>query len=149
LCTSPPIYQDMLWRLRPDLFIELGTSGGGSAAFWMHVMEQYNPNAKVLTMDPSIKGAGSQKSTPLQPWNYGAVKRFCPHCIPANESKVSSGGYGCILKGREQASVKRYHSNMYSSQKIKERNTACLSSTSPFLSPLSSVRPGSGATFNS
>lgn len=80
---------DMLWRLRPDLFIELGTSGGGSAAFWAHVMAQYNPNAKVLTMDPSIQGAGSQKSAPLQPWNYGAVKRFCPHCIAANESKVT------------------------------------------------------------
>lgn len=92
------VIADMLWRLRPDLFIELGTSGGGSAAFWAHVMAQYNPNAKVLTMDPSIQGAGSQKSAPLQPWNYGAVKRFCPHCIAANESKAWKRGNIQFLK---------------------------------------------------
>jgi hypothetical protein len=37
----------MLWRLKPDLVIELGTSGGGSAVFFAHVMQQYNKHAKV------------------------------------------------------------------------------------------------------
>jgi cephalosporin hydroxylase len=44
---------DLLWRLRPDLVIELGTSGGGSAAFYGHVMKEYNPNARLLTIDPA------------------------------------------------------------------------------------------------
>ena len=39
-------------------------------------------------MDPSVQGAGSQKSTPLVPWNHGAVKRFCPHCVAANETAL-------------------------------------------------------------
>ena len=34
------VIADMLWRIRPDLVIELGTSGGGSAHFFAHVMEQ-------------------------------------------------------------------------------------------------------------
>jgi cephalosporin hydroxylase len=44
---------DLLWRMRPDLVIELGTSGGGSAAFYGHVMKEYNPKARLLTIDPA------------------------------------------------------------------------------------------------
>lgn len=86
------VIADMLWRLRPDLLIELGTSGGGSAHFLMHVMEQYNPKAKLLTMDPALPGAGSARSEPLVAWNAAAVRRFCPHCTPANESAVWKRG---------------------------------------------------------
>ena len=43
------VIADMLWRIRPDLVIELGTSGGGSAHFFAHVMEQYNPKARTAT----------------------------------------------------------------------------------------------------
>jgi len=42
------VIADMLWRVQPDLVIELGTSGGGSAHFFAHIMEAYNPNAKVI-----------------------------------------------------------------------------------------------------
>ena len=33
------VIADLLWRLRPELVIELGTSGGGSAHWMMHVMQ--------------------------------------------------------------------------------------------------------------
>eukprot|EP00662_Eupelagonemidae_sp_cell21_P027641 gene27641-9556_t len=39
---------DLLWRIRPDLIIELGTSGGGSAHFFAHVMRQYDATARPL-----------------------------------------------------------------------------------------------------
>jgi cephalosporin hydroxylase len=45
------VIADMLWRIQPDLVIELGTSGGGSAHFFAHIMEAYNPNAKVIEID--------------------------------------------------------------------------------------------------
>ena len=46
----------------------------------------------------SGQGAGSQKSTPLQPWNHASVRRFCPHCTPANESAVWKRGNIRFLK---------------------------------------------------
>ena len=53
---------------------------------------RYNPKAKILTMDPSVQGAGSQKSRPLVPWNEASVRRFCPHCTPANETALWKRG---------------------------------------------------------
>ena len=41
------------------LVVELGTSGGGSAAFYSHVMSQYDPAARLLTMDPADAAATS------------------------------------------------------------------------------------------
>jgi cephalosporin hydroxylase len=54
---------DMLWRVQPDLVIELGTSGGGSVFYYSHIMERYNPSARLLTIDPA---AGPWDGTPLQ-----------------------------------------------------------------------------------
>ena len=39
---------DLLWRLRPRLLIELGTSGGGGALFYARVMSAYDADAQVL-----------------------------------------------------------------------------------------------------
>jgi cephalosporin hydroxylase len=43
--------QDMLWRVKPDLVIEIGTNTGGGAIFYSTVMRAYNPNAKIVTLD--------------------------------------------------------------------------------------------------
>eukprot|EP00929_Paragymnodinium_shiwhaense_P088084 TRINITY_DN48292_c0_g1_i1.p1 TRINITY_DN48292_c0_g1~~TRINITY_DN48292_c0_g1_i1.p1 ORF type:complete len:356 (-),score=34.80 TRINITY_DN48292_c0_g1_i1:93-1160(-) len=42
----------LLWRVQPDLLIELGTNTGGGAIFYATVMREYNPNSLVLTIDP-------------------------------------------------------------------------------------------------
>ena len=68
---------DLIWRVQPDLLIELGTSGGGSAWYWAHIMSGYNTQAKVLTMDPA---SGGLTGTPLKSWNGPSVRNFCPHC---------------------------------------------------------------------
>lgn len=75
----------MLWRIQPDLVIELGTSGGGSSNFFGHIMEQYNPRAKILTMDPAMLKLTGQRE--LVDWNYREIKEFCPHCRPANTQR--------------------------------------------------------------
>lgn len=41
----------LLWQLRPDLIIELGTMCGGSAVFYARTALGYNPHARVLTFD--------------------------------------------------------------------------------------------------
>ena len=77
---------DLLWRLQPDLVIELGTSGGGSAAFYAHVMNEYNPSSKLLTMDPSD---GMHTRRPLVEWNWNEVMVACgADCVPAVRSRV-------------------------------------------------------------
>lgn len=69
---------DLIWRLKPDLLIELGTNGGGSAFFYAFIMRAYNPQAKVVTIDPMR----------TKDWNLDAVKRVCPHCIDARDTAL-------------------------------------------------------------
>ncbi|CAK0899233.1 unnamed protein product [Prorocentrum cordatum] len=42
------VIMDMLGRVQPDLVIELGTAGGGSAFFYARIMREYNPSARIL-----------------------------------------------------------------------------------------------------
>ena len=75
---------DLLWRVRPSLLIELGTSGGGGALFYARIMRGYDPDAQVLTIDPA---SASHKafSKPLVDWNHEGMRRFCPHCKAAKD----------------------------------------------------------------
>jgi cephalosporin hydroxylase len=43
--------QDMLWRVKPDLVVEIGTNTGGGAVFYASIMRAYNPDAKIVTLD--------------------------------------------------------------------------------------------------
>lgn len=69
---------DLIWRLKPDLIIELGTAGGGSAFFYGIIMTAYNPNAHIITLDPMR----------LQDWNVHEVKKVCSHCISGKETAL-------------------------------------------------------------
>jgi|EP00970_Alexandrium_tamarense_P007973 cephalosporin hydroxylase len=69
---------DLLWRVQPDLVIELGTSGGGSSFYYEHIMNEYNPHARILTIDPA-SGSGLS-GIPLKQWNDHQVKQHCPFC---------------------------------------------------------------------
>eukprot|EP00581_Thalassiosira_minuscula_P013883 CAMPEP_0183736142 /NCGR_PEP_ID=MMETSP0737-20130205/48602_1 /TAXON_ID=385413 /ORGANISM="Thalassiosira miniscula, Strain CCMP1093" /LENGTH=335 /DNA_ID=CAMNT_0025970075 /DNA_START=147 /DNA_END=1154 /DNA_ORIENTATION=- len=44
--------QEILWDLRPELVIETGTFNGGGAVFYASIMRYYNPESKVITIDP-------------------------------------------------------------------------------------------------
>ena len=67
---------DLIWRLKPDLLIELGTAGGGSAYYYGMIMHAYNEDAKVVTIDPMRDFN----------WNQNEVDMLCPHCINARET---------------------------------------------------------------
>ena len=45
------IIQEIIWDTKPDLLIETGTQNGGSALFYAFIMQQYNPYAKIVTID--------------------------------------------------------------------------------------------------
>jgi cephalosporin hydroxylase len=45
------ITQEIISEVKPDLIVEAGTFMGGSAALWAMVLEQVNPNGRVITID--------------------------------------------------------------------------------------------------
>jgi cephalosporin hydroxylase len=45
------ITQEILHEVKPDVVIETGTFAGGSAALWATLMDQINPDARVITID--------------------------------------------------------------------------------------------------
>mmetsp|Transcript_20488 Transcript_20488/g.35217 ORF Transcript_20488/g.35217 Transcript_20488/m.35217 type:complete len:364 (-) Transcript_20488:592-1683(-) len=72
------ILQEIVFEVKPDLIIEIGTFTGGSAVFFSHMMEIYNTNARILTFD--IRDVYQ---------NYLSETRGpCPKCIAANETSL-------------------------------------------------------------
>lgn len=45
------VYQDLVWKVKPDVFIETGTFFGGNALYLATLLEVVNPKAKILTVD--------------------------------------------------------------------------------------------------
>lgn len=45
------ITQEILWEVKPDFMIECGSMKGGSAALWATLLEQINPEARVISID--------------------------------------------------------------------------------------------------
>jgi cephalosporin hydroxylase len=87
--------QDMLWRVKPDLVIEIGTNTGGGAIFYSTIMRAYNPNAKIITLDVVPK-----------PRNWNARNSAnCVGCIIGPEHPYWNDGMITYIQGRvtEQA----------------------------------------------
>lgn len=45
------IIQELIHEQKPDFIVETGTLQGGSALLWLTILEQVNPNARVITVD--------------------------------------------------------------------------------------------------
>jgi cephalosporin hydroxylase len=45
------VTQEILFDVKPDFLVEAGTRHGGSAAIWAMILEQINPEARVITID--------------------------------------------------------------------------------------------------
>lgn len=66
------VIADLLGRVQPDCFVELGTNTGGGAVFYAEVMRGYDPRALVVTVDVH---------DPKLNWDRFA-KTACPQCLP-------------------------------------------------------------------
>ena len=47
--------QEILFEIKPDFLVETGTDQGGSAAIWATLLEQINPESRLITVDISDK----------------------------------------------------------------------------------------------
>jgi cephalosporin hydroxylase len=45
------VTQEILYEVKPDVVFEAGTAAGGSAILWATILEQFNPDARVVTVD--------------------------------------------------------------------------------------------------
>jgi cephalosporin hydroxylase len=45
------IHQEIIAQVKPDFIVETGTWHGGSAALWATILEQVNPDGRVITLD--------------------------------------------------------------------------------------------------
>eukprot|EP01061_Rhynchopus_euleeides_P034525 TRINITY_DN58361_c0_g1_i1.p1 TRINITY_DN58361_c0_g1~~TRINITY_DN58361_c0_g1_i1.p1 ORF type:complete len:435 (+),score=163.50 TRINITY_DN58361_c0_g1_i1:60-1307(+) len=97
--------QDMLWRVKPDLIIEVGTNNGGGAIFYASIMQNYNKNGKIVTLD--VKPV-------TQNWMTGPNAGNCEGCITGNEhplwkdSDMINFIKGDIMKKDIQAQVEEF-----------------------------------------
>lgn len=58
------IMQEIITEVKPDFVVESGTFHGGTTLYYAMVLEQVNPNGKVLTIDinPAVKKASQFKT---------------------------------------------------------------------------------------
>lgn len=82
--------QEMLWKVKPDLVIEVGTNTGGGAIFYSHIMRAYNPKALVLTLD--VLPAPHD-------WNSHLAQITCDECESAKDHPYWKDGGIVFLQG--------------------------------------------------
>eukprot|EP01062_Namystynia_karyoxenos_P002467 TRINITY_DN10875_c0_g1_i1.p1 TRINITY_DN10875_c0_g1~~TRINITY_DN10875_c0_g1_i1.p1 ORF type:complete len:449 (+),score=139.75 TRINITY_DN10875_c0_g1_i1:67-1413(+) len=100
--------QDMLWTVKPDLIIEVGTNNGGGAIFYGTIMKMYNPNGKIVTLD--VKPVS-------QNWMTGPNARNCDGCITGEKHPLWTNSsminfiQGDIQKRETQEKVEEFVRN--------------------------------------
>jgi cephalosporin hydroxylase len=69
LCHQNPndawIHQEIISETRPDFIVECGTFHGGSALLWATILQQVNPEGKVITIDVATKLSAEARKLPL------------------------------------------------------------------------------------
>jgi len=59
------IVQEIISEVKPDLIVETGTFKGGSAILWATILEQVNPEGRVLTIDIADQRTPRAKTLPI------------------------------------------------------------------------------------
>ena len=57
--------QEILYEVKPDFIVETGTFRGGSAALWATLLEQINPDGRVITIDLKDWGTEAARKLPI------------------------------------------------------------------------------------
>lgn len=72
------VLQQLIWRIKPDLIIDLGTNVGGSALFFASIMSFYSDTGVVVTVD----------AKPFTDNWIGKDRVICKDCINPSEHKL-------------------------------------------------------------
>ena len=55
------VHQEIIVSIKPDFIVETGTLFGGSAALWATILQQVNPDGRVITIDIKDQASESKK----------------------------------------------------------------------------------------
>ena len=72
------VFQQLIWKIKPDLIIDLGTNVGGSALFFASIMSFYTDVGVVLTVD---------RKPFTENW-IGKDRVICKDCVNPSENKL-------------------------------------------------------------
>jgi cephalosporin hydroxylase len=59
------IIMEIMYEVKPDLIVEAGTFHGGSANLWAIILEQINPEGKIITIDIEDQRERKAKELPI------------------------------------------------------------------------------------
>jgi cephalosporin hydroxylase len=59
------IIQEIISEVKPDIIVETGTRMGGSAAIWAMVLQQINPDGRVITIDIKDYVSSEARNLPI------------------------------------------------------------------------------------
>ncbi|CAF1428476.1 unnamed protein product [Adineta ricciae] len=99
------VFQQLIWRIKPDLIIDLGTNVGGSAVFFASIMPFYSDVGIVLTID---------RESFTMDW-VPDRRTLCKDCVNATDNKLWKK-YVHFIQGSTNdvsvlAEVKKYAAN--------------------------------------
>jgi cephalosporin hydroxylase len=57
------VHQEIIMSVKPDFIVETGTLFGGSAALWATILQQVNPDGRVITIDIKDQASEARKLT--------------------------------------------------------------------------------------
>jgi cephalosporin hydroxylase len=77
------VHQEIIFNVKPDFIIEAGTLHGGSAALWATILQQVNPNGRIITIDIEDKAAQAK--------NLPVVKRHVDFLIGSSTDPAIVG----------------------------------------------------------
>jgi cephalosporin hydroxylase len=82
------IIQEIITETRPDYIVEAGTLMGGSALLWATVLDQVNPDGKVITIDIKNKSEIARKYKLSQKIEYIIGSSTSPEVVSKIAAKV-------------------------------------------------------------
>lgn len=83
------ITQEIIYEVKPDFIIETGTLNGGSALIWAMLLEQINPEGKVITVDiEDLSGEAKKRQIAQQKVQFLLGSSTSPEIIEKISAQV-------------------------------------------------------------
>jgi cephalosporin hydroxylase len=96
--------QEIITEVKPDLIVETGTAQGGSAALWATILEQVNPDGRVISIDIRPDVAKAQELLVVQRHvEFLTGDSTSPEIIEQVRSRVGNGKVMVILDSDHRA----------------------------------------------
>lgn len=91
------ITQEIIHELKPDFIVETGTLQGGSALLWVTILEQINPNGRVITVDIEDQVSEARNHPLARKVDFLVGSSTAPEIVADVKRRVGNGKVLVIL----------------------------------------------------